>query len=428
MMRETLSDWLWLQRAQWKHRDELTRIQSRKLRFMVNHAFRKVPFYSRLYGAAGIDLDKVTNTSSLRKLPPITKQLVRDTPLKERTAVDTDLSSCLQRTTSGSTGTPITFLDDPSSGSYRAALWLRRFWAFGVRPQHKACVVVPGSHRRSMFSNSKGLSGFLLTRKVKRVSLADNVLDHVRLISKWNPDILVGPPSYYRSLIESAEKMGTALEIKIALACGEMMGSSTRKLIASKLNAEVFQAYGVSEAGGVAWECPTHSGYHINADSSIVEFLRDGERVSPGEVGEVCVTNLWRKPTPMIRYRVGDMATHIDDECSCGRGLPLIKEIQGRFVDFILRKDGIYVSPFRVMFMLEDVAGVAQYKVVQKSDLSIDVLVRAEQSATVEPLLEILRQRCAELFGEMAVSVALVDKLENPPGQKFRVVESQLTQ
>jgi phenylacetate-CoA ligase len=108
--------------------------------------------------------------------------------------------------------------------------------------------------------------------------------------------------------------------------------------------------------------------------------------------------------------------------------LPLIKEIQGRFVDFILRKDGIYVSPFRVMFMLEDVAGVAQYKVVQKSDLSIDVLVRAEQSAAVEPLLEILRQRCAELFGEMAVSVALVDKLENPPGQKFRVVESQLTQ
>jgi phenylacetate-CoA ligase len=278
-----------------------------------------------------------------------------------------------------------------------------------------------------MFSETKGLSGFLLKRKIKRMSLADNILDHVQLISKWEPDVLVGPPSYYRSLIESAEKAGEHLDVKIALACGEMIGSSTRKLIADGLNAEVFQAYGVSEAGGIAWECSNHSGYHLNADSSIVEFLRDGEQVSAGEPGEVCVTNLWRKPTPIIRYRVGDIATHVDDECSCGRGLPLIKDIQGRIVDFILAKDGNCISPFRVMFMLEDIAGVAQYKVVQKSDSSIDVFVRAEQTVAVEPLAEALRQCCRELFGDMPLNVRLVDKIENPAGQKFRVVESQLT-
>ena len=424
-MLETVKYWAWLQRSQWLKREQIVEIQARRLREMVNHAYRKVPFYRRLYDSVGVDVSSIKNARSIDRLPAINRQLVRSIPLRERTAADTDLSVCLVRTTSGSTGAPITFLDDPDSASYRAALWLRRFWVFGVRPQHKACVVVPGSRRGSMFSSTKGLSGWLLKGRVRRLSLAEDTDDHIRLISAWKPDVLVAPPSYYRTLIEFSERAGQSLHLKIALANGEMLSSSTRKLISDRLHARVFSTYGVAEAGPIAWECPTHSGYHVNAESSIVEFLRDGEQVRAGESGEVCVTNLWRKPTPMLRYLVGDVATFLDADCPCGRGLPLIKNIQGRALDFILTRNGSHISPLRIMYVLENVPGVAQYKVIQKSDYSIELLVKMQEVA-VEPLLQALEQRCRQLFGDLPISVKWVDRIDAPKGHKLRVVESQL--
>ena len=107
---------------------------------MVRHAFEKVPFYHKLYQTDGVDPDSIRDSRSIARLPTITKEDFRKTPLAERTAVDTDLSSCIAKTTSGSTGIPVTTLQDPRTVSYRAALWLRRFLAYGIGPQHSLYV------------------------------------------------------------------------------------------------------------------------------------------------------------------------------------------------------------------------------------------------------------------------------------------------
>jgi len=424
MILQMLRDWAWLQRSQWLKKDQLAEIQARKLREMVSHAFQKVPFYQRLHNAAGVEPGYTTNTRSIGKLPIITRQHFADASLEERTAVDTNLSSCTPITTSSTTGTPITTLEELRELSYRAALWLRFLWAFGVRPSHKVCMSIPGPG--SLFFNSKGLWGFVMKRKLRPLSLAADMNDHVKFFSKWKPDVLVAPPSYFRALITSEEEAGQSLPLKIAVTMGEMLDSSTRKLIGDTLHTEVFDAYGLNEVGGVAWECPTHSGYHIEVDSLVVEFLRDGEPVTAGQSGELCVTSLYRKATPIIRYLVGDIATPLDDDCPCGRGLPLMKNIEGRVVDFILTKDGCYISPYTVMYVLEGVPGVAQYKVIQKGDYSIELLVKTSEMKG-EPVIQVLQQRCRQLFGQMPVSIKLVDDIKNPKGHKFRAVESQLT-
>src|SRR3972149_6051605 len=111
----------------------------------------------------------------------------------------------------------------------------------------------------------------------------------------------------------------------------------------------------------------------------------------------------------MIRYFIGDVATFVDDDCPCGRGLPLLKEIEGRDLDFILRKDGTPISPFRVMHLLEDLPGIAQYKVIQHADYSIDVLVQTRE-AEVDPL-QSLQERCKQLFEELSFKIKFVDRL-----------------
>jgi phenylacetate-CoA ligase len=333
MISRMLRDWIWLQRSQWFRQDQLAVFQDRKLREIISHAFQKVPFYQGLYKAVGVDIGGVKDAKNLNKLPLIDRRIMASTSLTQRTAIDTDPTSCIPMTTSGSTGTPLTVFEDQFSACYRAALYARFFWASGVRPWHKVCLTGPGSGRRTVFSAiMEGVSAGVLRRRVKTISLEAGIDEAIRLLLKWKAHALVARPSDFRRLIEYCEGKGQYLLPKVAITGHEMLDSPTRMLIGNSLHVDVFDFYGLTEVGLVAWECPTRAGYHINGDSLVVEFLRDGEPVSPGEPGEVCITNLYRTATPIIRYLTEDMATPIDDECACGRGLPLLKNIQSRII------------------------------------------------------------------------------------------------
>jgi len=293
-------------------------------------------------------------------------------------------------------------------------------------PGDRACVSIPGQAGSSLFSNSKGLWGGVLKRKVRELSPATDLKSNYQLISTWEPHLLAAPPSYFRTFIEFAEEQGQIPTVKTALTMGEMLDSSTRKLIHDKLQAEVFETYGLAETGGVAWECPTHSGLHINAESMVVEFLKGEEPVASGEPGEICVTHLSMRATPIIRYRVGDLATPLDDDCPCGRGLPLMKDIQGRLSDCILTEDGRHVSPYTVTLALDEVSGASRYKVTQRKDHSIELLLEPAKQSKTDSILQQLQLCCKQLFGDTPVTIAIVERIERPTGRKFKVVESEL--
>ncbi len=61
-----------------------------------------------------------------------------------------------------------------------------------------------------------------------------------------------------------------------------------------------------------------------------------GAPCRPGEPGEIVVTHLATRDFPFIRYRTGDVGVLDTAACACGRGLPLLKEIQGRTTDFVV--------------------------------------------------------------------------------------------
>ena len=89
--------------------------------------------------------------------------------------------------------------------------------------------------------------------------------------------------------------------------------------------------------------------------------------MAPGERGEVVATSLFRFATPMIRYRLRDIATPSDAFCPCGRGFPLVRNIERRLVDFLTMSDGTPISPYAVMFAGQDINGMARYQLVQES-------------------------------------------------------------
>jgi phenylacetate-CoA ligase len=426
-MLQILRNWIWLQRTQYMTRDQLTSIQSERLQKTVRDAFHKVPFYGRLYREAGLDVDKIVNVSQLTTLPRLTHNDFASTSLQDRTAKDVDASTCALGSTSGTTGTPLTVLEDPYSAAYREALMMRFLWAYGARPSDRIARgrYVSGPAHQGRLAERQTLWGLLRRRYVKQRFFTD-FDDQLAFLAKCKPDVLIAFSSYCKALARHCEERGRELNFRIVVTAGDLLDESTRGLIADRFQAEVFDNYGIEEVGGsIGWECPTHSGYHINAESLVLEFLRGGEPAAAGEDGDLYVTCFHRKATPVIRYFTGDVARSVTGDCPCGRGLPLMTGIQGRVLDYILTTEGRHISPHQILNALTETYGVEQFKVMQKEDLSIEVRIKA-YVANAERTIYRVQEVCRVLFGETPLDVKLVERMENAE-QKYRVVESRAT-
>jgi phenylacetate-CoA ligase len=119
-----------------------------------------------------------------------------------------------------------------------------------------------------------------------------------------------------------------------------------RRVIERAFRAPVFNRYGSRELGGTACECEMHEGLHISPLTHYVEIISpEGGPCAPGELGELVLTSLTNHAMPLIRYRIGDMASWATGTCSCGRRWPLLSGVTGRVTETFVRRDGSVVVP-----------------------------------------------------------------------------------
>jgi len=146
--------------------------------------------------------------------------------------------------------------------------------------------------------------------------------------------------------------------------------------------------------------------------------------VEEGEYGEIVVTSLFNYTMPLIRYNIGDIGTFTDKKCACGRGLPLIKSLEGRTDDFLILPSGKKISP-RTINVIEDVAGVSRYQTIQESKNRIVVNLVKGNGFGPKTIDEIKKHIIAGCLGEdVTVDVKLVDDLTRNKRGKLRAVVS----
>jgi len=207
---------------------------------------------------------------------------------------------------------------------------------------------------------------------------------------------------------------------------GSLLDRETRKLLESVFRAKLFDYYGVAELGCIAWECSTYEGYHINIDTVVVEFIKDGNPVSPGGRGKLVCTGLHSYVMPFIRYEVGDVGIFINKQCSCGRGLPLMKSIEGRTEDFILDSEGKWISPAVIRVNLRLVSGVAQFKVIQDSSEQLTVQIVKGRDFSNETVREVEKKLTEVLGGKICIKTEIVNEILKDPSGKIRPVVSKV--
>ena len=205
----------------------------------------------------------------------------------------------------------------------------------------------------------------------------------------------------------------------------EKLTSERRKIIMEAFGCPVFDYYGSREIGAIAAECEEHAGYHISAENVCLEIVKDGEQVSDGEDGAIILTNLRNKGMPFIRYQIGDVGKSTDMKCSCGRGLPLLSSVEGRFSDFLSVYDRELgkVLPYMVgapgfvgAALME--APVISYRVIQESLDFMRVQIVKADDFTDAHASNVEKQIRNFMKGNIAIEFEYLDSIPPLPSGK----------
>jgi phenylacetate-CoA ligase len=416
-----------LEASQWWDDDAMGALRLQRLNALLQTAGREVPYYRDVFRHAGFDAAKLKSLDDLQQLPLLDKATIR-TNLE---ALKRPRAQGLSRfNTGGSTGDPLVFFIGKERVSHDvAAKWrATRWWGVDIGDPE---IVVWGSpiELGSQDRLRQWRDRLMRTSLLPAFDMSETNLDRfVGDIQRVRPRMLFGYPSALSLIARHAERRGVsmhALGIKVVFVTSERLYDDQRGDMERVFGCRVANGYGGRDAGFIAHECP-HGGMHITAEDVVVELLdAQGKAVPHGAVGEVVVTHLATRDFPFIRYRTGDLAAMHTGRCACGRGLPMLREIQGRSTDFVLAQDGTMLHGLALIYILRDLQGVQRFKIIQHSQSSTDVWVQADstldRTTAQTRIVSGFRQRLGQ---GVDVQLRWVDELAPEKSGKFRYVVS----
>lgn len=417
-----------MEKVQWWSTDRIAAYQLQRLRDLLMDVGTHVPYYQALFAKHGFNPDRVQNTADLQRLPFLSKTIIRANTDALR---HTKAQGLARFNTGGSSGEPLVFYIGEKRVSHDvAAKWRATRW-WGVDIGDPEIVVWGSPIELGKQDHIKAWRDKLLrTQLLPAFEMSESKLDQfITTIRTVKPMMLFGYPSALTHIAKHAQKRGikmTDLGIKVAFVTSERLYDEQRSTIGQIFNCKVANGYGARDAGFIAHECPAGN-MHLTADDVVVEIVNEAGQVQPaGVVGEIVVTHLSTNDFPFIRYRTGDVAALGTAPCSCGRGLPLLQDIQGRSTDFVVAADGTVLHGLSLVYILRDLPGVQAFKVIQETRALTRVLLVADAHFSGASLALIQSGFKRRLGDEVEVVVDLVDHIPAEKSGKYRYIVSHV--
>ena len=415
-----------METAQWWPPAQIAAYQMQQLRGLLVDVGQHVPYYRDLFARTGFDPSQVQSTADLACLPFLTKAVIK---IHTDALRHVHAKGLARFNTGGSSGEPLVFFIGKKRVSHDvAAKWRATRW-WGVDIGDPEIVVWGSPIELGGQDRIKQLRDQMLrTQLLPAFEMSEAKLDgFIATIRRTRPKMLFGYPSALTHIAQHAQKRGVAMDdlgIKVAFVTSERLYDNQRATISLVFGCPVANGYGGRDAGFIAHECPAGN-MHITADDLVVEIVNAAGEVQPhGVAGEIVVTHLATNDFPFIRYRTGDIGVLDSAPCSCGRGLPVLKEIQGRSTDFVIAADGTVMHGLSLIYILRDLAGVQSFKVVQESRTKTCVLLVAGPEFQPPMVDQIVRGFQRRLGANVAVEVALVESIAAEKSGKFRYIIS----
>ena len=330
-------------------REELERLQLKRLKWTLAHIKANNPAYAKRLG--DFEVEDIRDISDIRQFPFLTKEDLREAyPFGLACAPKEDFVRF--HMSSGTTGTPVINPFTRADVEQWAEIMARCLSAAGLT--HKDVLqITPG------FGLFNG--GFGFHYGAERIGCfvvpigPGRTLMQLKFMKDFGTTALAAISSYPLRLIEVAKAEGFDLsetKLRVGIFGAEVWSDETRKFIEKELGIETFDIIGMTETGGVGMgiDCAAHNGIHVWEDHYLIEIIdpETGEVLPNGEEGELVVTTLTREGLPLIRYRTRDITRIVSrGRCQCGRTMVRLDRLKGR-TDDMLKVKGVNFYPRQI--------------------------------------------------------------------------------
>jgi len=331
------------------------------------------PFYFKNMDLVNYSLDKILKFASthtkyyskfgtdLNNYPILTKDIIRNN-FEALKSDDLDKRKWFYNTSGGSTGEPVKFIQDMEFrnlqriityeekgfsgyqfGDFMIKLWGNENEIFGKK-NYKSIIL-------DYLKNVKVLNTFNLDE--------NKIRKYIKKMYK-NPKLVV---SYIQSIYQIAKYIKdnnlNAPKLNAIMTTAGTLYPTQKKLLQEVFNAKIYNRYGSREVGNIACNKEANSDELIVTKGVYLEVLEDGKITTNG-TGELLVTSLINYAMPLIRYKVGDIATLKTEN------IQTITKLYGRDVDVFKTKDGKFIDGEYFSHLVYFMDWIYKYQFIQK--------------------------------------------------------------
>ena len=417
--------------------DVIARQQDRRLQQVLASAVAKVPYYRNQFAALGVEASDIRSQQDLPQLPILSKHdVIENFDVLQAQGLPEMHRPARLVQSSGTTGRPVKVaMSRWSAAMFGILAHRRRRWARSD-PMGSVCAIRIPSH----FPQTGGaplqngemrrmerwfyLGAHFETGPAYGFNVWNPVDQQLAWIREIQPTYLETYPPTFEELAHANHCESPARSIVALFSSATGTAPATRRLVERVFAAPLHDAYGLNEIGAVANRCEAGS-YHIHTEHCIVEVVdAEGMPCAPGRLGRVLVTGLQNLGMPLLRYDTGDVARAGESVCACGRTLPFMAEIGGRFRRFGYLPEGTRERHYKLLDAIEAtpvelLKPLRQYQLYQYRDHSFELRVRSVGGMSAE-FAERLQRIWAEIpgTGDTPLRVVEVEEIKASPSGK----------
>ena len=413
--------------SQWWSKDAINEYKNEQFIKILKHAYFTTNYYRNIIDEHGYNISSFQNLDDIKKLPILTKEEIR-LGLNNFLSSKYDARKIKKCHTSGTSGKALSFFANEESIQTQWAIWLRFRNRFGINLFDKSCnftgkLIAPiGQKDPPFWRINKPMNQYLINmqhiKKRNLKSIVDFLNDNNFVFYSGYPSII----NDLANLIKQSDLEITSFP-RYIFTGGEALYDIQKNVIEKVFNCRVVDQYGTSEGVINASKCENEL-FHEDFEFGHIELV-NLEKNSPGKyIGDIIGTGFSNYSMPFIRYKIGDSATIIKKECSCGRYSSVFSTIEGRVEDYVITPEGTKIMRFDYLFKSQD--NIKESQVIQNKVGEIIYKIVAREGYNKSDENNLIADTKKWISPSIKIKIELSNKIKRTNTGKFRAVVSNL--
>lgn len=422
-----------LKKSQWWSREKLEKYQLEQLNKLLNHAYENVPYYTKIFDKEGINPNDIRSFEDLQKIPFLTKDIVNEN-IKDLKAKNYPDYKFGYTTTGGTSGVQMAMYEEKGAAFAKEMAYIKisnsRVNCDFIRDRFVVLRgdIIPSADKgkfwaHSMFGKCLILSSYHMSH--------ENLPRYIEEIRKFKPKYIWTYPSSITILARfmKINKFKPFPTLKVIICGSENLYDWQRTLLEDYFKCRIFEGYGHSEQAVIATSCEHSNYFHIFPEYGITELIdKNGKTVKKeNEKGEIIGTGFKNYLFPFIRYKTGDFGVYTSEKCICGRNYPLLKKIEGRWLqEFIITKNNRLVSITALNMHSNVFDNVKQFQFYQDKKSEVILKIVKSDDYTEKDSEKLINEFNKKLGNDINLKIKFVDEIPRTPRGKYNFIVQKL--